>query len=40
MARMDRDVARFLLYVVVGIGLFILLLRWSFNQNVLDYLYF
>ena len=41
MARMDRDVARFLIYVVLGIALFVLLIRWSLNQNVLDrYLYF
>ena len=39
-ARMDRDVARFLLYVVVGIALFVLLIRWSLNNNVLDYFYF
>ena len=40
MSRMDRDVARFLIYVVLGIVLFVLLIRWSFNQNMLDYLYF
>ena len=40
MSRMDRDVTRFLIYVVLGIALFVLLIRWSFNQNVLDYLYF
>ena len=39
-ARMDRDVLRFLLYVVVGIALFVLLVRWSLNENVLDYFYF
>jgi hypothetical protein len=40
MSRMDRDVARFLLYVVLGIVLFVLLIRWSFSENVLDYFYF
>ena len=34
---MDRDTARFLLYVVVGVVLFALLIRWSFNERILDY---
>jgi hypothetical protein len=37
---MDRDMIRFLLYVVLAIALFVLLIRWSLNENVLDYLYF
>jgi hypothetical protein len=40
MARMDRDMLRFLLYVVLGIALFVLLIRWTLNENLLDYLYF
>lgn len=34
---MDRDTIRFLLYVVVGVALFVLLVRWSFNESVLNY---
>jgi hypothetical protein len=34
---MDRDTVRFLLYVVVGVALFALLIRWSYNESILDY---
>jgi hypothetical protein len=37
--RMDRDSIRFLLLVVAGVILFVLLVRWSFNEGVLDYFY-
>ncbi len=36
---MDRDTLRFLMYVVVGIAVFVLLVQYTINQSVLDYLW-
>ena len=37
---MDRDTVRFLLFVVAGIVLYALLIRWSYNESILEYLPF